>query len=123
MQHLVVDVDSGNKCNISLEILLLPVTFGLGLLVFLGIHEDDETEDVAWLSQKIAKLRIFSDLDGKMNLSMADLDAELLLISQFTLHAQTKKGNRPSFINAAKPSIAMSGKKVGDIHSPNTIKS
>ena len=78
-----------------------------GFLVLLGIHESDEIEDVDYLSQKIAGLRIFSDEEGKMNLDLRQVQGKLLLVSQFTLHAQTKKGNRPSFIEAAKPDVAI----------------
>ncbi len=77
-----------------------------GLLVFLGVEEADTLDDVNWLAQKICNLRIFSDENGLMNLGLKDLNAEVLLISQFTLFALTKKGNRPSFINAAKPEYA-----------------
>ena len=77
-----------------------------GLLVFLGVEEADTMDDVNWLAQKICNLRIFSDENGLMNLGLKDLNAEVLLISQFTLFALTKKGNRPSFINAAKPEYA-----------------
>lgn len=78
-----------------------------GLLVLLGIEAADTREDAAWLFQKIAQMRIFSDADGKMNLSLQDVGGELLIISQFTLHASTKKGNRPSFIQAARPEQAI----------------
>ncbi|MDG1147687.1 MAG: D-aminoacyl-tRNA deacylase [Crocinitomicaceae bacterium] len=78
-----------------------------GLLLFLGIGEDDHQEDIDWLIQKVVGLRIFSDEHGKMNLSSSDVDAEFLVISQFTLHASTKKGNRPSYIKAAKPGQAI----------------
>jgi len=80
---------------------------GPGLLVFLGIEEEDGPEDVAWLAGKLARLRIFSDADGRMNASVKDAGGGCLLISQFTLHAQTKKGNRPSFIRAAGPGHAV----------------
>ena len=76
---------------------------GSGLLVFLGIEAADDASDVEWLSGKIARMRIFSDAEGKMNLSVAEAGGELLVVSQFTLHASTKKGNRPSFIRAAAP--------------------
>ncbi len=79
----------------------------MGLLVFLGIEADDSTDDVKWLSNKISRLRIFNDENGAMNLSLFDVNGEILVISQFTLHASTKKGNRPSFIMAAHPSIAI----------------
>ena len=78
-----------------------------GLLVFLGIEERDNKEDIDWLIGKIHKMRIFSDSNGKMNLSLNDNGGSLLLVSQFTLHAQTAKGNRPSFIKAARPEHAI----------------
>lgn len=79
---------------------------GQGLLVYLGIEEEDGQEDISWLTSKISNLRIFSDKNGQMNLSLTDIKGSVLVISQFTLHAQTKKGNRPSFIRAAKPDFA-----------------
>lgn len=78
-----------------------------GLLIFLGIEVEDTQEDINWLTGKIARLRIFSDENDAMNLSVQDVNGECLVVSQFTLHANTKKGNRPSFINAAKPEIAI----------------
>ncbi|MBJ10676.1 MAG: D-tyrosyl-tRNA(Tyr) deacylase [Flavobacteriales bacterium] len=78
-----------------------------GLLIFLGIEKNDGTEDVIWLSKKIAQLRIFSDERGLMNRSILETNGELLVVSQFTLHAKTKKGNRPSYIKAAKPEQAI----------------
>ncbi len=77
-----------------------------GLLVFVGIEDDDTLEDIKWLSNKIVNLRIFNDENGVMNCSVKEIDGDLLLISQFTLHAATKKGNRPSYIKASKPEIA-----------------
>ncbi len=77
-----------------------------GLLIFLGIEDEDTQEDIDWLVRKISRMRLFSDEDGKMNLSLLDTSFESLVISQFTLHASTKKGNRPSFTKAAKPEIA-----------------
>lgn len=77
-----------------------------GFLVLLGITHTDTREDVEWLSKKIVGMRIFSDADGKMNLDLAAVGGTILLISQFTLHASTKKGNRPSFIEAARPEVA-----------------
>lgn len=79
----------------------------LGLLVFLGIEDADNEEDIVWLSNKIVSLRIFNDDSGVMNLSVLDVQGAILLISQFTLHASTKKGNRPSYIKASKPGIAI----------------
>lgn len=78
-----------------------------GLLILLGVGHDDTQEDIDWLAPKIATLRIFSDSEGKMNLSLKDMDGEALVVSQFTLMASTKKGNRPSFIEAAKPDLAI----------------
>jgi D-tyrosyl-tRNA(Tyr) deacylase len=78
-----------------------------GLLVLLGIEEQDDDEDIEWLSGKILRMRIFSDSQGLMNLSLEEINGELLLISQFTLHASSKKGNRPSFIRAARPEQAI----------------
>ncbi len=80
---------------------------GRGLLVLVGIEEADNAEDVSWLAGKIARLRIFSDDEGKMNASLAEAGGRLLVVSQFTLHASTKKGNRPSFIRAARPDVAI----------------
>ena len=82
-------------------------TIGYGFLVFLGVELADTGEDIDWLSRKIARLRIFGDKDGAMNNSLLDIDGEALVVSQFTLHASTKKGNRPSFIKAARPEIAI----------------
>lgn len=82
-------------------------SIGLGLLILLGIEDADKTEDLEWLSAKITNLRIFNDENGVMNLSVKDVNGELILVSQFTLHASTKKGNRPSYIKAAKPEIAI----------------
>jgi D-tyrosyl-tRNA(Tyr) deacylase len=78
-----------------------------GLLVFVGIEDADTTEDIEWLSSKIVNLRIFDDAEGVMNKSVTDVDGNILLVSQFTLHASTKKGNRPSYIKASKPEIAI----------------
>jgi len=79
----------------------------LGLLVLVGIEETDGVEDIEWLSNKIINLRIFNDKERVMNLSVKEINGEILVVSQFTLHASTKKGNRPSYINAAKPEIAI----------------
>lgn len=80
---------------------------GGGLLILLGVADGDTAADAEWLSSKVSGMRIFSDADGKMNLSVTDTGGEVLVISQFTLHADTKKGNRPSFIRAAKPETAI----------------
>ncbi len=81
-------------------------SIGVGLLVLLGIEEADGKEDLEWLTKKIVNLRIFPDEQGVMNKSLLEVGGELLLVSQFTLHASTKKGNRPSYIKAARPEIA-----------------
>ena len=78
-----------------------------GLLVLLGIEDADTTEDIEWLSGKIVNLRIFNDDNGVMNVSVRDIDGDILVVSQFTLHASTKKGNRPSYIKASKPEFAV----------------
>ncbi|MBL7110926.1 MAG: D-tyrosyl-tRNA(Tyr) deacylase [Bacteroidales bacterium] len=78
-----------------------------GLLILIGIEEDDNDNDINWLSGKISRLRIFKDDQGLMNLSIQDVRGEVLVISQFTLHASTKKGNRPSYIKAARPEVAI----------------
>ena len=78
-----------------------------GLLILVGIEDADNEEDIEWLSNKITQLRIFDDQDGVMNLSVKDVDGEILAISQFTLHAKTKKGNRPSYQQAAKPEVSV----------------
>ncbi|MDP4261050.1 MAG: D-aminoacyl-tRNA deacylase [Bacteroidota bacterium] len=80
---------------------------GSGLLVLLGVEDADTNEDIEWLSAKIVNLRIFNDENGVMNVSVKDKKGEILLVSQFTLHASTKKGNRPSYIKASKPEIAI----------------
>ncbi|EDY80739.1 D-tyrosyl-tRNA(Tyr) deacylase [Verrucomicrobiia bacterium DG1235] len=78
-------------------------SIGTGSLILLGIHKDDTPDDITWIARKIANLRIFEDPDGRMNQSLADIDGQLLVISQFTLIASNKKGNRPSFNDAAPP--------------------
>lgn len=78
-----------------------------GLLVLIGIEDADNQEDINWLTSKIANLRIFGDENEVMNLSLKDIDGEMIVVSQFTLHALTKKGNRPSYIKASKPEIAI----------------
>ncbi|ALR99921.1 D-tyrosyl-tRNA(Tyr) deacylase [Enterococcus silesiacus] len=78
-----------------------------GFMILLGIHQSDSVEDVAYLVRKISKLRVFEDAEGKMNLSIQDIQGSILSVSQFTLYADTKKGNRPSFIEAARPEVAI----------------
>ena len=78
-----------------------------GLMILVGIEDADTIDDINWLSGKIVNLRIFNDSDGVMNCSVKEVDGDILLVSQFTLHASTKKGNRPSYINASKPPIAI----------------
>lgn len=80
---------------------------GLGMLVLVGIEDRDSQEDIEWLTNKIINLRIFDDEDGVMNKSVKDVDGDILIVSQFTLHASTKKGNRPSYIKAAKPDVSI----------------
>jgi len=78
-----------------------------GLLILLGVETQDNQQDIDWLVTKVAKLRIFEDPLGAMNVSLQDVGADVIVVSQFTLHASTKKGNRPSFIKAAKPEVAI----------------
>jgi D-tyrosyl-tRNA(Tyr) deacylase len=85
----------------------ITAAIGHGFLVLVGIEEEDTAEDISWLVPKVANMRIFSDADGKMNLDIKAVGGDLLLVSQFTLHASTKKGNRPSFIKAARPEKAI----------------
>jgi len=80
---------------------------GGGLVILLGIEESDDQSDIQWLSGKISRLRIFNDADGIMNLSVNDVKGEIMIVSQFTLHASTRKGNRPSYIKAASPEKAI----------------
>src|ERR1700761_9277005 len=95
---------SAASCRVGGE---LTGEVGIGFLVLLGIEDEDTNDDLQWLAQKIAGMRVFSDENGLMNKALADVDGNILLISQFTLFAQTKKGNRPSFIRAAKPDKAI----------------
>ena len=82
-------------------------SIGAGLLVLVGIEDADTSEDVEWLAGKIVNFRIFNDVNGVMNISVKDIQGDILLISQFTLHAAVKKGNRPSYIKAARPEVAI----------------
>ena len=82
-------------------------SIGQGMLLLVGFEDADEPNDLEWTAQKVANLRIFDDVDGVMNRSVKDVDGELLVVSQFTLYASVKKGNRPSYIRAAKPDVAI----------------
>ena len=95
-----------SEASVSIENKIVS-KINFGLLIFLGIEIEDTKEDSLWLANKIAQLRIFSDSEAKMNNSLLDIDAEVIVVSQFTLHAKTKKGNRPSYINAARPEQAI----------------
>ena len=94
--HASVDIEKQRVASIN-----------KGLLVLVGIEDSDTDEDIVWLSAKIVNLRVFEDENGVMNLSVKDVDGEVLVVSQFTLHAATKKGNRPSYIRAARPEVAI----------------
>ena len=96
VQHCSITVDGQLKTNI-----------GNGMLVLVGIEDRDTQEDIEWLCKKIANLRIFDDENGVMNRSVIDTGGEVMVVSQFTLHASTKKGNRPSYIHASKPDFAI----------------
>jgi len=85
----------------------LKSSIGSGLLILVGIEDSDSNDDIEWLSNKIVSLRIFNDANGVMNVSVKEIDGAILLVSQFTLHASTKKGNRPSYIRASKPDYAI----------------
>ena len=95
-----------SEASVSIENKIVS-KINFGLLIFLGIEIEDTKEDSLWLANKIAQLRIFSDSDAKMNNSLLDIEGEAIVVSQFTLHAKTKKGNRPSYINAARPEQAI----------------
>ncbi len=94
------------KANVSVNN-IVQGAIDRGLMVLVGIEESDNAEDVAWLTKKLLGMRIFSDSEGKMNLSVSDISGNILVVSQFTLFASTSKGNRPSFIRSAKPEIAI----------------
>ncbi|MEN8225116.1 MAG: D-aminoacyl-tRNA deacylase [Bacteroidota bacterium] len=95
-----------SRASVSIEG-KLKSTIGGGLLILLGIEDADKQKDIEWLCAKISNLRIFPDQEGIMNLSVQDAGGELMVVSQFTLHASTKKGNRPSYIRASKPDFAI----------------
>jgi D-tyrosyl-tRNA(Tyr) deacylase len=95
-----------SECSVTVDQKIVG-TISTGLLVLLGIEDADTIEDIEWLSNKIINLRIFNDENNVMNKSVMDIDGEILLVSQFTLHASTKKGNRPSYIKASKPEFAL----------------
>lgn len=95
-----------SKANVTVDGQVVS-SIGDGLLVLLGIEDADGQEDVEWLANKMVNLRIFNDENNVMNRSVVDIDGEIIVVSQFTLHAQTKKGNRPSYIKAAKPEVAI----------------
>ena len=95
-----------SKASVTVEGIVVS-SINRGLLVLLGIEDADGKEDIEWLAKKIVNLRIFNDEEGIMNQSVIDVDGEIIVVSQFTLHALTKKGNRPSYIKASKPDIAI----------------
>ncbi|MDO5104825.1 D-aminoacyl-tRNA deacylase [Capnocytophaga sp.] len=94
------------KASVSIDAKVVS-QIATGLLILVGFENDDNQEDIQWLSAKIVNLRIFDDENGVMNRSVKDVNADILAVSQFTLHASTKKGNRPSYIKAAKPDISV----------------
>lgn len=94
------------NCSVTID-QQLKSQIGNGLLILLGIEEDDTETDIEWLVKKIIQMRIFSDENGKMNLSVQDINGEILVVSQFTLFASTKKGNRPGFTRSARPETAI----------------
>lgn len=103
---MIVVIQRASEASVKIEG-KIKAEIGTGLMILLGIEEADGDEDIVWLSKKIVNLRIFPDENGVMNKSLLETGGEILLISQFTLHASTKKGNRPSYIKAAKPDIAI----------------
>ncbi len=102
--RVIIQRVSGSFVSIKGEV---KSNIGKGLLVLVGFENEDTEDDLVWMSKKVSALRIFDDNEGVMNLSLQDVNGELLVISQFTLHAKTKKGNRPSYIKAAKPDISI----------------
>lgn len=103
---MIVVIQRASEASVKIEG-IVKAEIGTGLMILLGIEEADTDEDITWLSKKITNLRIFPDENEVMNKSLLDIGGDILLISQFTLHASTKKGNRPSYIRAAKPDIAI----------------
>ncbi len=103
---MIVVIQRVSKADVTIEG-KISGQIGHGLLILVGIEEADGQEDIEWLSRKIVNLRIFDDEEGVMNKSVLDVDGGILLVSQFTLHASTKKGNRPSYIKAARPETAI----------------
>ena len=95
-----------SKASVSIDN-SLKSSIGKGMLILLGIEDLDTAEDINWLCEKICKLRIFNDENGVMNIPITEIDGEILLVSQFTLHASVKKGNRPTYIRASKPDFAI----------------
>lgn len=102
---MIAVIQRVTKANVTIEGKVTGA-IGDGLMVLLGIEDADNQDDIGWLSRKIINLRIFDDENGVMNKSLLDTGGDILLVSQFTLHASTKKGNRPSYIRAAKPDVA-----------------
>jgi D-tyrosyl-tRNA(Tyr) deacylase len=94
------------ECSVTIDSALIS-SIEKGLLVFAGFENEDTQDDLEWMSKKVASLRIFNDTEGVMNLALNEVSGEVMVVSQFTLHAKTKKGNRPSYIKAAKPDIAI----------------
>ena len=101
-----VVIQKVTQASVSIENKIV-ASIDKGLLVLVGIEDGDTNEDIAWLSSKIVNLRVFDDDNGVMNLSVKEVEGEVLIVSQFTLHASTKKGNRPSYIKAARPEVAI----------------
>jgi len=101
-----VVIQKVTEASVSIENQIV-ASMDKGLLVLVGIEDGDTNEDIAWLSSKIVNLRVFDDANGVMNLSVKEMEGEVLIVSQFTLHASTKKGNRPSYIKAARPEVAI----------------
>jgi D-aminoacyl-tRNA deacylase len=106
LQIMKVVIQRVGKASVTIDNTIYS-KINTGLLVLLGIEDADNEEDILWLSAKIVNLRIFNDSNGVMNVSVKDINGDILVVSQFTLHASTKKGNRPSYIKASKPGLAI----------------